>query len=278
MTLNLRIKASVVVPITYFFSKRLFKNSIITKSKLFIICIDFEGAFDKISRNKLFTKLHMFGAGTTFLFCLMTIYMMTDYVIFGKDSNYSYHLYCGIKQGLPLSPFLFLFYINDLFDMFEAIHGRNGILETLHVLIHADDTTILASSRQSAERKISTLLSYCKNNFIKFQISKCEFIVINGEDNDRCDFILENGNIKHKKFITLLGTQLHESGKFNDNLELHMRNRYLAVHKFYNFLRTNKLAPIPVKLKVLRACVMSAMLHNCETFGKCSLKKLESLY
>ena len=79
-------------------------------------------------------------------------------------------------------------------------------------------------------------------------------------------------------FITLLGTQLHESGKFYDNLELHMRNRYLAVHKFYNFLRANKLAPIPVKLKVLRACVMSAMLHNCETFGKCSLKKLESLY
>ena len=95
---------------------------------------------------------------------------------------------------------------------------------------------------------------------------------------DRCDIILENGNIKRKKFITLLGTQLHESGKFNDNLELHMRNRYLAVHKFYNFLRANKLAPIPVKLKVLRACVMSAMLHNCETFDKCSLKKLVSLY
>ena len=91
--------------------KALIQHSIITKSRLFIICIDFEGAIDKISRNKLFTKLHMFGAGTTFLFCLMTIYMMTDYVIFGKDSNYSYHLYCGIKQGLPLTPFLFLFYL-----------------------------------------------------------------------------------------------------------------------------------------------------------------------
>ena len=64
----------------------------------------------------------------------------------------------GIKQGLPLSPWLFLFYINDIFDYFEGIFGRNGLFETIHLLIHADDTTIIASSRERAEQKYDDVL------------------------------------------------------------------------------------------------------------------------
>ena len=41
----------------------------------------------------------------------------------------------------------------------------------------------------------------------------------------------------------------------------------LGVSKFYNFLRNNKLAPISFKLKVMNACVCSALLHNCGTFS-----------
>ena len=57
-----------------------------------------------------------------------------------------------------------------------------------------------------------------------------------------------------------------------------MRKRFCAVNKFYNFLRSNKLAPIPVKLKVLEACVCSALLHNCETFGSKIPDDLEKVY
>ena len=57
-----------------------------------------------------------------------------------------------------------------------------------------------------------------------------------------------------------------------------MTKRYVAVHKFYNFLRSNKLAPLSVKLKVLHACVTSSLLHNCEAFGPKLPKQLESTY
>ena len=46
-----------------------------TDTKLFLICIDFEGAFNNVSRHRLFRKLHMFGCGTVFLSSgLMAIY------------------------------------------------------------------------------------------------------------------------------------------------------------------------------------------------------------
>ena len=61
-------------------------------------------------------------------------------------------------------------------------------------------------------------------------------------------------------------------------MKLHMDLRYKSVIKFYNFIRSNKLAPLAVKLKVLRACVVNSLLHNCETFGYLVPRDLESTY
>jgi hypothetical protein len=62
-----------------------------------------------------------------------------------------------------------------------------------------------------------------------------------------------------------------------EELALHMTKRYKSVVKFYNFLRSNRIAPVKVKLKVLKSCV-SSLLHNCETFGDYLPKDLESTY
>ena len=261
-----------------FLLRALISYCIGTNKKLFIICIDFEGAFDKVSRHQLFRKLHQFGCGTLFLSCLMAIYAVTPCTIFQAEGSYTYLLLAGIKQGLPLSPWLFLFYINDIFDFFDGIYGMTSLLETIHLLIHADDTTILASSRELAEAKMKSLLQYCKINHISLQLKKCEFIVINGNMDDKKDITLPNGVVKHATYITLLGSQLAESGIISDDLKFHMKHRYLAVTKFFNFIRSNKLAPTAVKLKVLEACVTSTLLHNCEAFGDCVPEQLESLY
>ena len=184
----------------------------------------------------------------------------------------------GIKQGLPLSPWLFLFYINDIFDMFEGIYGTSDFMNTLHLLIHADDTIIIGTSRKSVESKVRTLVQYCKKNHINLELSKCEFIVINGDLEDKANFVLPNGIIKNVLYVTLLGSQISCTGKLKYDLNLHMQKRFHAVSKFYNFLRSNKLAPISVKLKVLDACVCSVLLHNCETFADKIPGDLKTMY
>ena len=115
------------------------------KLKLFMIAIDFDGAFDRVCRSLLIRKLCLFGAGTVFTACLASIYMSTDNIIFRGNAYVTYKLYSGIKQGLPLSPLLFLFYINDVFSYLGLLydHGKNA-MDLLHILIHGDDATILA--------------------------------------------------------------------------------------------------------------------------------------
>ena len=51
---------------------------------------------------------------------------------------------------------------------------------------------------------------------------------------------------REDKYTSLLGGQIGCSGNLNGDLHLRMRKRFCAVNKIYNFLRSNKLASIPV--------------------------------
>ena len=248
------------------------------KVKLFMIAIDFDGAFDRVCRSLLVRKLCLFGAGTVFVSCLASIYMSTDNIIFRGNLHVTYKLFSGIKQGLPLSPLLFLFYINDVFDYLGQLydHGKCN-LDVLHILIHADDATIIARDRTTAIEKLKSMLDYCKLNHIICQFSKCEFLVVNGESGDNEPLPFGNETLRNVDHILLLGSHLTSIASVKKELVLHMTKRYKSVVKFYNFLRSNRIAPLKVKLKVLKACV-SSLLHNCETFGNYIPKDLEPTY
>ena len=225
------------------------------KEKLFLIAIDFDGAFDRVCRSTFIRKLCLFGAGVVFTACLASIYMSTDNVIFRGKSHVRYKLYSGIKQGLPLSPLLFLFYINDVFDFLGAIYdGGKLVFDLLHILIHADDATIIASDRSSAVSKLKSMLSYCDLNRIIPQFSKCEFLVVNGTEEDRAPLPFGNTFLKCVDYITLLGSHLTSIASLVEEACLHMKKRFISVIKYYNFLRTNRSAPLKVKTKVLQNC------------------------
>ena len=84
--------------------------------------------------------------------------------------------------------------------------------------------------------------------------------------------------IGHCPYLSLLGNPLSESGLVKDDLDHHITIRYQACIKFYNFIRSNRIAPLFMKLNVMKSCVLINLLYNCETFGKDIPKQLESYY
>ena len=162
-----------------------------------------------------------------------------------------------------------------MFDFLDSIFGmnNNNVFDNLHILIHADDANLIATTRDLMIRKLNSVLKYCQLNSIVLQITKCFFTAVNASPEDK--ELLRDG-VEYRDHLEILGSHISESLKYD--LELHMKKRFKNVIKYFNYVRENQLAPISVRLKVLKACVMSTLLYNCETFGQKVPEGLEQLY
>lgn len=91
--------------------KRLIENNIL----LFCAFIDYEKAFDTVLRDALWFKLFEIGIKSKMLKLLQAIYEHVSASV-KVNANISdiFEISLGLKQGEPLSPLLFIMFINDV--------------------------------------------------------------------------------------------------------------------------------------------------------------------
>ena len=245
---------------------------------LFIGVTDFEAAFDYISRRHLFQKLANLGIGMFMLRALMEMYKMTNaYIFLNGEYSHKLHISSGVLQGAASSTILFIAYTCDIINLFQQTFPAEELLHCYHILLHADDSLILSTSKNSLVEKFATMSKYCKENNIKLQLKKCSFLVINSKK--ECEDIEMEGNIiENKKEFVYLGSIITNSGDVTCDIKAEINQKEKRLNQFFAFLSQYRNAPLMVKEKVLESCIVSAVLYNCETWGNANLDGLEKKY
>ena len=247
------------------------------KISLFIGITDFEAAFDKISRRNLFLKLVNMGISTLMLRALIEMYSVTEsYVAVNGEYSKVFNMTAGVLQGAATSTVLYMAYTGDLVKIFREKFPIEEVIHLYHILLHADDCLILSTSKEKLVEKFKCLEQYCIDNNIRLQPKKCSFLAINSSETD--SIVLENGVIACANKAVYLGSILTAAGNVNSDVAAEIKEREKQFSRFQAFLRENYNAPLSVKEKVLDACVTSAVLHNCETWGNANISTLETLY
>jgi len=111
------------------------QNVISHNSKLYCAFIDYEKAFDTVIHDALWIKLVSSGLSCKMLPMIKSMYKKVTSCIKNADNmSYSelFDVSVGVKQGEPLSPLLFILFINDI----KVVSTLPSLpLQLLHVYI-----------------------------------------------------------------------------------------------------------------------------------------------
>jgi exonuclease III len=223
-----------------------------------LLLIDFEKAFDSVSWNFLQHSLKEFGFGDNFCKWINIIYK--DIYSSVQNNGYisdRFELGRGIRQGCPVSPYLFIICVELL-----SQHIRNNQdIEGIHingnefkVLQFADDTALILRNKKSIIKSLETLLSFGKCSGLKLNIDKTELFQLGyGKP-----FVVKDLNLKWVSEFKYLGIYFSNSQK-----DMEYKNFRHRLDNIKNLLRIwfQRDLSLKGKVTILKTLAMSQLIY-----------------
>ena len=149
-------------------------------SKLYVAFIDFEKAFDSISRKLLWPILIKNGIKGKLYRCIKCMYEDVKAKI-RCGAKFSDYIKCtqGVKQGDVCSPLLFSLFINELaFEINQ--NGRHGVtldLIEIFILLFADDIALISQTIVGLQTQLNSLCSAANRLELRVNMDKTKIVV-----------------------------------------------------------------------------------------------------
>ena len=173
-----------------------------------LLSLDISGAYDRVLPEvlrKILIKRMIPKWFVSWIFSFTT--SRTTSLVFDDSESPQFPIYCGVPQGSPFSPILFLFYISELHN---TVHTPE---KGVSALGFADDTNLLAfsSSLKSNLLKLKSTHSKCQDwarkHGMKFAPEKYELLHFSRRRRDNLQLSLRLGEVvlQPKEEVRILG-------------------------------------------------------------------------
>ncbi len=147
----------------------------------FILFLDFYKAFDSLEHQFIINSLEKFGFGDMFCRVIKTLYNNGSASIKLKNgTSPRFSLSRGVRQGCPISPYLFLLCVQLLstFVCESSIRGIRIADREIFMSQLADDTTLFLRDASQIPIAINYIKLFSKASGLNLNIGKCELMSI----------------------------------------------------------------------------------------------------
>lgn len=141
--------------------------------------VDLEKAFDCVPRGGLWRVLREYGVRGPLLRAVRSLYDRSRSLvrIAGSKSDF-FPVHVGLRQGCPLSPVLFIIFMDRISRRSQGPEGVRFGDHTISSLLFADDVVVLAPSYQDLQHALGRFAAECEAAGMKISTSKSEAMVL----------------------------------------------------------------------------------------------------
>ncbi len=223
-----------------------------------IAFLDFEKAFDSIEWSFIEKAMYAVGFGETFVNWVRVVYADTSSCVLNNGFTTEYFkLERGIRQGCPLSVYLFIIAVEFLADSIrkdDHIKGIKIVDQEVKVIQMADDTTVFLQDAGDLTNLLQKLYLFSRASGLKLNKAKTEAIWIGANEGS----LLKPGGVNWVSEVYALGTW------FSIDVD-HATDRNFA-EKFDKFTRAlNMWKPLDLstkgKITVIKNIAMPILLY-----------------
>ncbi|CAM4549683.1 unnamed protein product [Leuciscus chuanchicus] len=141
--------------------------------------VDLEKVFDRVPRGVLWRVLWEYGVRGPLLRAIRSLYDRSRSLvrIAGSKSDL-FPVHVGLRQGCPLSPVLFIIFMDRISRRSQGPEGVRFGDHTISSLLFADDVVVLAPSNRDLQHGLGRFAAECEAAGMRISTSKSEAMVL----------------------------------------------------------------------------------------------------
>jgi exonuclease III len=225
----------------------------------FILFLDFEKAFDSVSRDFMYKALSKFNFGPQFINWIKLLYNQPLCIVTNNGhAGEGFVTTRGIRQGCPISALLFILVAEVMSISIRAkdnIHGLKLNNVTMKISQMADDTTIFVKDTASVKNVLDLLNHFANCAGLKLNKEKTQAIQL-GEESKKisCKFGLN----WDQEYVKVTGVVVGKNIK--DAQSRILEEKLVKIQSLLNMWQSRKLT-IKGKITLLRSKVLPTLLY-----------------
>ncbi|UYV70767.1 hypothetical protein LAZ67_8000536 [Cordylochernes scorpioides] len=238
------------------------------RRKLYAFFVDLKKAFDTVPHLLLWRKLALVGLSGRFIKLIQNYYaQMMAAVRWNGSFTEFIKIQSGVLQGEPLSPYLFILFINDLVATLDDSDLPGIYLPghgTIHLLLFADDIVLFGESKINLQITINLIKRYFEENGLTLNQSKSKIVVFrNGGRLARSDvWFWGQQPLTVSSKYTYLGYPLTTKNP-TAYVAQHFKSKALvATNAVWRILSKSRTKSFGAVMKLLDSIVLSTLLYS----------------
>ena len=247
--------------------RQLIEKSREFNNPLFICFVDFRKAFDTVQWQKLWKILAEMGVPDHLTYLIRRLYedgtaaMRVD----GIDSDI-FKTEAGVRQGCILSPLLFNIYTEYIMRLVLEDWNKGVSIggQKICNLRYADDTTLLATTREDMEHLLRCLEYNSLNFGLAINRDKTKMMIVNRSENNQPD-IKHIANCDVVQSYVYLGSNITNTGGCEDEIRRRCAITRSAVERLTKIWKDRRITKT-TKVRLMRSLVFPIFLYGAETW------------